>query len=327
MKEQTWQDREINKCKEVLKGKLGANERFAMNFYLELLSQDKTSSGNSPDHHHENHQKRRRKEHPPVKVKTVETKEKPGRKTIPPSSSKFRKRESNKWTSEIFSFIKDNLELSNPELIKEIKRKFNMKVTYSALCSQMSIQRISRKNTEFKKTYNARSPALRRKQYDAIVEKNNKPKPEKPIKVEKDKKQSKYTPEIIEFMRENSELPNAEIISKVKEKFDFEIPSQSMGYIKNRYGIKGPGRGNGRTKKDFEKTEKTDDREEEIVDFIRHTRNSPETRNKIIQRIQSELGVSMNAERFEQICKKYDIKRKNQDKEEDEEIDFAEEEI
>ncbi len=107
------------------------------------------------------------------------------RKGIPGDKKSSKVTRSNRkciWTDEIFRFIKDNLELSNPELIKEIKRKFGMRVTYSALCSQMSLKGISRKKKlpaanakrkDFTSDEVREKIKMKRERIERIKEKNN----------------------------------------------------------------------------------------------------------------------------------------------------------
>lgn len=59
---------------------------------------------------------------------------------------------SKKWSPDVFSFIKKNLNLSNRELTAEVNKKFGMETTERSLGVQISHHGISRKNLEVKKT-------------------------------------------------------------------------------------------------------------------------------------------------------------------------------
>ena len=71
------------------------------------------------------------------------------------------KKKINKWSKEVFDFVKDNLHLKNKEIVEKINKKFGLNTTEKNLGVQMAHQGINRKklNIRYRK---AREPDMRK---------------------------------------------------------------------------------------------------------------------------------------------------------------------
>ena len=58
---------------------------------------------------------------------------------------KYNRKSANKWSPEVFKFVKGNLHLKNREIVVQIKKKFGMETTEGNLGVQMAHHGIKRK--------------------------------------------------------------------------------------------------------------------------------------------------------------------------------------
>lgn len=103
-----------------------------------------------------------------------------------------------KYTPEVIEYLKENANTSAEKQLKELKEKFGLDITFQALMK-------SRNKNEIKRSYRS---------------------------------STKYTPEVIDWMKENADLPIAEQVQCLKKQFGLDVSKESVTTVRMRKGIK-----------------------------------------------------------------------------------------
>jgi hypothetical protein len=101
---------------------------------------------------------RREEQKTTSKTKVTASAEHKKEKKVGKEKKKYKKRTDNKWTPEVFDFVKKNLHLKNREIAEAINKKFKINTTEGSLGVQMAHHGIKRKEIHGK----AREPDMRK---------------------------------------------------------------------------------------------------------------------------------------------------------------------